>query len=155
MGNESRKRGPLVVGVMCILMVTIASGLTYFMHVTSDELVRNLDSSDPEKVGDALINLHDRKDPAGIAKATELLKSESPDVWPNAALYLGAMGKSQSIPYLIKALQTDDPQYSREISVDLTTMTGMDFGGDFEAWKKWWMEKNPGMLFDFSGHLAK
>jgi hypothetical protein len=155
MGNESRKRGPIVVAVMCIMMVTIAGGLTYFMHVSSAELVRNLDSPDAQKVGDSLINLHDRRDPAGIYKATELLKSDSTDIWPNATLYLGAMGKSQSIPYLIKAMQTNDPQYGREISVDLTTMTGMDFGEDFEQWRRWWTGKNPGTPFDFSNHLGK
>jgi HEAT repeat protein len=114
------------------------------MHVSSTELVRNLNSNDPEKVGDSLSLLKDRRDPAGIERAKALLKSGDVDVWANAALYLGAMGKSESIPYLVNALRISDAQEGHEISIDLTTMTGRDFGTRYEDWNAWWLRTNAG-----------
>ena len=154
MGDDSRQRGPIVVLVMAVIMIAGAVSLTWFMHVSSGELVRNLDSSNQDKVGDSLILLKDRRDPAGIAKAKTLLNSDVADVWTNAALYLGAMGKAESIPYLVKALQTADPQDAHEISVDLTMMTGRDFGTNFKDWRQWWLSKNPASSIDFDSHPA-
>jgi hypothetical protein len=154
MANEPPQRGKLVVTVMVVIMIGVATALTYFMHVSSAELVGNLNSSDPDRVGDSLILLKDRRDPAGIAKARDLLQSQVPDVWTHAALYLGAMGKADSIPYLVKALRSSDEQMAHEISVDLTTMTGQDFGGHYEDWRRWWDGKNPGGGFDFDHYLA-
>jgi len=154
MGNDSPKRGPIVVIVMAVIMIAGAASLTWFMHVSSDELVGNLDSTNPDKVGDSLILLKDRRDPAGITEAKALLQSNVADVWTNAALYLGAMGKAESIPYLVKALRTADEQTGHEISVDLTSMTGQDFGGNFKDWRGWWLSKNSGSSFDFDGHLG-
>jgi hypothetical protein len=154
MGNDSPQRGRVVVIVMAVIMIAGAASLTYFMHVSSDELVGNLDSSDADKVGDSLILLKDRRDPAGIAKAKMLLRSDVADVWTNAALYLGAMGKAESIPYLVKALRTADGQTGHEISVDLTMMTGGDFGSNYQDWRAWWLSKNVGSSFDFDSHLG-
>ncbi len=154
MGSDSPQRGRIVVIVMAIIMIVGAVSLTWFMHVSSDELVGNLDSANPDKVGDSLILLKDRRDPAGVAKAKALLNSDVADVWTNAAMYLGAMGKAESIPYLVKALRTADPQDGHEISVDLTMMTGRDFGGNFEDWRGWWLSKNGGSSFDFDSHLG-
>jgi len=154
MGDDSPERGRIVVIVMAVMMIGGAACLTYFMHVSSEELVGNLDSNNPDKVGDSLILLKDRRDPAGIGKAKILLKSDVADVWTNAALYLGVMGKAESIPYLVKALRTADPQAGHEISVDLTTMTGRDFGGNYEDWRGWWLSRNPGNSFDFQSNLA-
>lgn len=154
MGNDPPKRGPIVVIVMAILMIVGAASLTFVMHVSSAELVRNLDSKDPDKVGDSLILLKDRREPEGIARAKTLLNSDAAEVWSNAAYYLGAMGKSESIPYLIKALRTADAEEGREISLDLTAMTGNDFGNKYGDWRDWWERKNPGSDFDFDHHLA-
>jgi hypothetical protein len=154
MGSDSPQRGRIVVIAMAVIMIVGAVSLTYFMHVSSDELVRNLDSTNPDKVGDSLILLKDRRDPAGIAKAKMLLQSDVADIWTRAALYLGAMGKAESIPYLVKALRTADPQEGHEISVDLTMMTGRDFGGNYQDWRGWWLSKNPGSPVDFDSHLG-
>jgi hypothetical protein len=154
MGSDSPQRGPIVVIVMAVMAIAGAACLTYFMHVSSDELVGNLDSTSPDKVGDSLILLKDRRDPAGITKAKTLLNSDVADIWTNAALYLGAMGKAESIPYLVKALRTADPQDGHEISVDLTMMTGQDFGVKYEDWRAWWSGKNAGSSFDFDSHLG-
>jgi len=154
MGNDSPERGRIVVIVMAVMMIAGAVSLTWFMHVSSDELVGNLNSSNPDKVGDSLILLKDRRDPAGITKAKALLQSDVADVWTHAALYLGAMGKAESIPYLVKALRTADGQTGHEISVDLTMMTGRDFGGNYEDWRAWWLSKNAGSSFDFDSNLA-
>jgi hypothetical protein len=154
MANDPPKRGPLAVMVMGAIIIVGAISLTWVMYVSSAELVKNLDSNNPDKVSDSLVLLKDRREPSGIAKAKRLLKSDVPDVWTNAALYLGAMGKAESIPYLIKALRTADAQDQHEISIDLTAMTGNDFGNQFDDWHAWWLKKNPGESFDFDGNLA-
>src|SRR5579863_6444897 len=105
MGNDPPQRGRIVVIVMVVLMIGGSIALTYFMHKSSTQLVTNLDSPDSDKVGYSLEILKDRRDPAGIAKAKDLLQNNNPDIWQRAALYLGAMGKAESIPYLIKTLQ--------------------------------------------------
>jgi hypothetical protein len=154
MGSDSPQHGRIVVLVMAVIMIVGAVSLTWVMHVSSGELVGNLDSTNPDKVSDSLILLKDRRDPAGITKAKTLLSSGIADVWTNAALYLGAMGKAESIPYLVKALRTADPQDGHEISVDLTMMTGQDFGVKYEDWRGWWSSKNGSSSFDFDSHLG-
>jgi len=141
MDNNSPQRGRIVVIAMVVLMLGGSAALTYFMHRSSTQLVASLDSSDPDKVSSGLESLKNRRDPAGINKAKDLLKSDNPDIWQSAALYLGAMGKGESIPYLIKTLQTAQGPELHEISVDLTTLTGRDFGTHFDDWQKWWLVK--------------
>jgi hypothetical protein len=141
MGNDPPQRGRIVVIAMSVLMVGGSIVLTYFMHKSSTQLVTNLDSPNSDKVGYSLEILKDRRDPAAIAKAKELLQNNNPDIWQGAALYLGAMGKAESIPYLIKTLQTAEGPELHEISVDLTTMTGRDFGTHYDDWQKWWLAK--------------
>ena len=101
-----------------------------------------MDASDPDTVSYSLSILKARKDPAGIAKATKLLSSGNEDVWTGAAMYLGAMGKAQSIPYLIRALKDAVDPDAREISMDLTMMTGEDFGTKYSDWDGWWKAKS-------------
>jgi hypothetical protein len=137
MGSESPNRGRNVVIVMVILIIVGSFSLTYFMHVSSRQVVRALDSDNPAKVSDSLLLLRDRRDPAGIAKAKELLKSDNTDVWTSAALYLGVMGKKESIPYLVKALNGASDEDAHEMAMDLAEMTGRDYGNNYDAWEAW------------------
>ena len=140
--DVSASNSRLAVVVMAVIIVIGAISMTYLMHRSSRQLVASLDSSDTDTVTYSLTILKQRKDPAGIAKATDLLKNPSKDIQTNAALYLGTMGKSQSIPYLIQALESPDEQTAHEISVDLTMMTGVDFGTNFDQWNTWWQARH-------------
>ena len=141
MANKPAQTNRITVAVMVIIMIGFSAVLSYFMHKNSTTDAQRLDSNDPDTIIDGLSALKERHDPTGIAKATALLNSEKPDVWNNAALYLGAMGKTESIPYLIKALETADDERANEISLDLTEMTGELLGERYQPWKDWWVTK--------------
>jgi hypothetical protein len=141
--SAAQRHSRLAVKVMAIIILIGAVSMTYLIHRSSQQLIASLDSPDPDTVTYSLLILKQRRDPAGIAKADTLLQSPSTDVQTNAATYLGAMGKSESIPYLINALKTVDESDAHEISVDLTMMTGVDFGGRYDPWNHWWQSKHP------------
>jgi hypothetical protein len=141
MSDRSTHNSRRAVVVMVLLILIGSVAMTFYMHRSSRQLVQSLDNPNPETVGYSLTLLKQRKDPEGIAKATELLKSPNKDVQTEAALYLGAMGKSQSIPYLINALNGAEDADAREISVDLTMLTGEDFGTKYNEWNAWWIAK--------------
>jgi HEAT repeat protein len=151
--TQNDRSSRVTVIVMMVVMIGGAIVLTYFMHVRSAELVRNLDAADPDKVSDSLVLLKDRRDPDGIGKATRLLSSDNHDVWINAALYVGAMEKEISVPYLIKALRSADDRQADEIQSDLRSITGESLGGA-NAGRKWWLAKNPGSSFNFDNHAS-
>jgi hypothetical protein len=141
--DRAKRNSRLAVVVMIVLILLGSASMTYYMHRSSRQLVQSLDSPNPETVGYSLTLLKQRRDPEGIFKATDLLNSPSKDVQTEAALYLGAMGKSQSVPYLINALNGADAPDAREISVDLTMMTGEDFGTKYNDWNAWWIAHHP------------
>lgn len=141
--NAASRNSRLAVVLMAIIILIGAVSMTYFMHRSSRQLVASLDSPDPDTVSYSLALLKQRRDPTAIAKADNLLKSANKDVQANAALYLGAMGKSESIPYLIACLQSANEPDGREISLDLTMMTGVDFGARYDQWNRWWLSKHP------------
>jgi hypothetical protein len=147
MANESdvagdrAASGKLAVAVMAGLILVGSVALAYFMHRSTALLVRNLDSPDTYTVSYSLQILKDHRDPAGLAKARGLMDSGNADIAQDAALYVGAMGKQESIPYLIKLLKTVQGRELREIAVDLTAMTGEDFGANYDDWEKWRLAK--------------
>ena len=142
MPDRIKRNSRRAVYVMVALILVGSVAMTYYMHRSSRQLVQTLDSPNPDTVCYSLTLLKQRRDPEGIAKATDLLASSSKDVQTEAALYLGAMGKSQSIPYLINALNGADDQDAREISVDLTMLTGEDFGTKYNDWNAWWTARH-------------
>jgi HEAT repeat protein len=141
--DRAKRNSRLAVVIMTVIILAGSALMTYSMHRSSQQLIASLDSANPDTVIDSLLLLRHRRDPAGIAKATQLLASPSNDVQTEAALYLGTMGKSQSIPHLINALKSPDAQEAHEISLDLTMMTGQDFGTKYNDWYAWWIAKHP------------
>ncbi len=101
-------------------------------------------------MSDSLILLKDRRDPEGLGKAADLVKSDDADVWTNAAMYLGAMEKGTSVPYLIKAMGDVEDDRKNEIVSELTVITGQSFGGDAKAWRDWWLAQHPAGSFLFN-----
>ncbi len=152
MANDPAQRGRwgrLTVWLVLALAVGLSAALAYLMHRRNVELVRALDSPDPEIVIDSLIDLKDRSNPAGVNKATTLLNSDNPDVRLNAALYLGSLGKPNSVPYLIEALGDVKDDQKDEIVSDLTQITGKSFGRNESAWENWWANTHPQNPFRF------
>jgi hypothetical protein len=122
--------------------------------VPSSGYVRNLKSNDPDLVRESLSFLDSRKDPAGVANALPLLRSEDDYVWLNAALYTGACGRREAVPYLIKALRHAASRADPETIATLRALTGQKFGNDFSKWQAWWMSRHPGESFDWTSHLG-
>ncbi|HEX4054000.1 MAG TPA: HEAT repeat domain-containing protein [Tepidisphaeraceae bacterium] len=149
---ERRRWGPLTVILLAVGAIVIAGALSYLMHLRSVELARTLDSADPTIVIDGLTALTDRGDPAGIEKATMLLKSDNQDVRLNAALYLGKLGKSDSVPYLIDEMSDVEDYRQNEIISDLMEITGKSFGQNVAAWRSWWVSTHPQNPFHFGNH---
>ena len=137
MGNDPPQRGRIVVIGMVVIMIVGSALLTWAMHVPTARHLHDLDSTDPNIVSYSLVILKDRHDPAGIAKAETLLKSDDAQIRMNAARYLGAMGKPEAVPYLIQALSLADTDQALEMMDELTHLTGKPFGNDANAWTDW------------------
>lgn len=142
MANDSR-RGPIVVIAIVISAIALAILLTKIIHVSSAQYVRHLESNDPDTVSYALVILKDRNDPAGIDKTENLVQSDNPQISINAAIYLGAMGKPEALPYLFKALPQADLDQGIQIVQQLKRFTGKPFGNDVIAWENWWKTQHP------------
>jgi HEAT repeat protein len=122
MANDSR-RGRIVVIAIVVSAIALAILLTKVIHVSSADYVKHLDSNDPDTVSYALVILKDRNDPAGVDRAENLVKSDNPQIWINAAIYLGALGKSDAVPYLVKALPQADLDQGIQIVQQLKRFT--------------------------------
>jgi hypothetical protein len=128
--------------------------LGHFGLVSSSRLVGNLGTNDPDTIRQSLGALDDNRDPAGIAAAIPLLKSDDDYVWLNAALYLGSFGKTESIPYLIKGLRHTAYRSAPDMVNDLRSMTGQSFGQNYRAGHDWWTSQHHGNDIDFDTHLG-
>lgn len=122
--------------------------------VPSSGYANNLKSDDPDLVRESLGFLNSRKDPAGVPNALPLLQSRDDYVWLNAALYTGACGRQEAVPYLIKALRHTAFRADPETVATLTALTGQHFGNDFAKWQAWWIGQHPGQSFDWTSHLG-
>lgn len=122
--------------------------------VPSSSYVNNLKSNDPDLVRESLAFLRSRKDPAGVSNALPLLQSQDDYVWLNAALYTGACGRQEAVPYLIKALRHTAFRGDPNTVATLSSLTGQNFGNDFSKWQAWWMSRNPNQSFDWKSHLG-
>jgi hypothetical protein len=147
----------VIVFVWAIPRSTFLSSL--FEHVSpglvpSSSYVSNLKSDDHDLVRESLDFLASRKDPAGISNALPLLQSKDDYIWLNAALYTGACGKQEAVPYLIKALRHTAWRADPDTLAALTALTGQNFGNDFSKWQAWWISRNPGRSFDWTSHLG-
>jgi hypothetical protein len=131
------------------LLEQVAPGL-----VPSSSFVSNLKSNDADVVREDLGFLTSRKDPSGIPNALPLLQSQDDYIWLNAAIYTGACGRQEAVPYLIKGLRHTAWRSDPDTLAALTTLTGQTFGNDFSKWQAWWTSRNPGKSFDWTSHLG-
>ena len=121
--------------------------------VPTHRLADNLQGSDSDLQRESLGILAERKDPAAVTAALPLLKSNDPYVWLNAALYLGSVNRQEAVPYLIKGLRHYAWRAQGECANDLSTITGKNFGTDFQKWHEWWEATHPNSGFDFDSNL--
>jgi hypothetical protein len=125
-------------------------------HVPAGTLVGNLSSNDQDLVMSSLGTLADSRDKAGQAKARELLASEDDYIWFNAALYLGTIGDTEAVPYLIKGLKHPASRAYPEVVRILEVLTGEHWGMDQAKWIAWWEKGHPMSGFSFAyASLAK
>ncbi|HEY1921177.1 MAG TPA: HEAT repeat domain-containing protein [Tepidisphaeraceae bacterium] len=143
MASDPARLSKIIVIAMIIVAVGGAATLSYFMHARSTELAQGLDSPDPDVVNDNLIALKDRHDPIGMKKATSLLQSDNTETRVNAAIYLGALDKKDSVPYLIKAMREVEDDRKDEIVSELAAITGQAFGRNANGWRDWWLADHP------------
>ena len=118
--------------------------------VPVETLVSNLSNEDRDIVMSSLHFLTERRESAGAEEAKGLLSNDDDYIWFNAALYLGAIGDAEAIPYLIKGLKHPASRAYPEVARDLETLTGERFGTDQERWLAWWRSENPSSDFGFS-----
>ncbi len=116
---------------------------------SNNNLVENLDSTDPDLVMTSLSILGERADSSGQKKANLLLSSKNKYIWLNAAMYLGKIGDENSIPYLIKGLKHPAWRAHEKIASMLNKLTGLKYGKDQAKWISWWKQKNPESTFNF------
>jgi hypothetical protein len=168
---ETMRRRYVIIGCVLIAVVALVVAAVVWMiprstflssmseHFTpglvpSSSYISNLKSNDPDLVRESLSFLNSRKDPAGVSNALPLLQSQDDYVWLNAALYTGACGRQEAVPYLIKALRHTAWRAHPDTLAALTALTGQNFGNDFSKWQAWWLSQNPGQSFDWTSRLG-
>lgn len=122
-------------------------------NLKTEDLVHRLESGDPKTITGALYFLTKRSSTEGVPRALELLGDRDDYVWLNAATYLGAMKRTESIPYLIKSLRHTAWRGYEERARMLQDLTGETFGPDFESWHRWWTKRHPEQ-FDWDSKLG-
>lgn len=131
--NETKKnQGPIDI-----------SELLRMRNADSEELVEALSSENDQKVMTAFGILEDRRDPAGVQKAKELLEIDNKYIWFNATLYLGSLERKEAVPYLIKGLKHPASKAHKDASIYLQKITGKSFGTNYEKWLDWWEKTHP------------
>ena len=118
------------------------------------QLARNLESTDTDLIRESLALLCERRNPIAADKAVQLLASPDDYIWLNAALYLGAVGRAEAVPFLIKALRHTAWRSQEDFVSALQRLTSQSFPADFHAWSQWWVAAHPGAAFDFDSHLG-
>ncbi|MEO0586668.1 MAG: hypothetical protein AAF078_03425 [Planctomycetota bacterium] len=117
----------------------------------SDESWRRSIEQDPTAHGYSAYGiLKDRGSRAAVVEATNDLNHSDPYVWFNAALYLGSLDETDSVPYLIKGLRHPARRAYPEIVSALQGMTGQTYGQSQVDWVKWWETTHPNSTFEFT-----
>ena len=133
--------GALLLGGRCDGTLHMVEALSPGAVPTS-VFAERLESDDDAVVREALAVLTRRADPAAAERAVELLASDDDYVWLNAALYLGACGREEAVPYLIKALRHTAWRSDSKTLGHLKALTGEEPGETFEEWHRWWLENH-------------
>jgi hypothetical protein len=121
---------------------------------SSRALARNAENGSGDIVYDSLRILTQRKDPILVYRAIEMLQSNDDYKWLDAAIYLGACGRQEAVPYLIKALRHKALRSYDQEAGYLTALTSQDNGTDFEKWKSWWEKTHPDSQMDWDSNLG-
>jgi hypothetical protein len=123
-------------------------------YPSSRALTRNVENGSGDIVYHSLEILTQRKDPMAVYFEIEVLRSKDDYDWLNAAIYLGACGREEAVPYLIKALRdTAIRSYEQEAGY-LSALTSQNYGTDFEKWKSWWEKTHPDSQMDWNSNLG-
>ena len=162
--NTNRRLAVVWVGVFVLLAIPAGiwlkfygyadeTRLSMFAGLYSDaQIARNLSSRDNYLVYSSLRILAERQSRLGVERARVLLSDQRG--WIHGAMYLGALGEAEAIPYLIKGLRM---QYGSGLYPDITEqlrkLTSQDIGEDFSQWHQWWMDTHPNSSFNFDSHL--
>ena len=140
--------------VECYDMPMVFCHRLFPFYPSSRALARNLDDGSSDIVFDSLKILTQRKDPIAVYRAIDMLQSNDDYKWVNAAIYLGACGRKEAIPYLIKALRDTGFRTHDEEAGYLTALTAQNYGTDFEKWKSWWAKTHPDSQMDWDANLG-
>lgn len=121
--------------------------------VSSESFKREL-ANQSDSAYDAYCILGNRYSPIATEIALKHLDSKDAYLWLNSAIYLGRIGNLASIPYLVKSFRHTAWRGDDERRWLLVTMTGEDFGTDFEKWRSWWLSKHPDFKLDWESDLG-
>lgn len=121
----------------------------------SDEAWRRSIAQDPTAHGYSAYGiLQDRESDVAIEEGLRDLGSEDAYVWMNAASYVGSRGRSEAIPYLIKALRHTASRSNGERVELLQNLTSQTFGADFEEWLQWYRKQPNAVELDWESSLG-
>src|SRR5262249_39054358 len=150
LSTQSRRLITLAVSVLLILMVihffgaqlgAIGLGADHFLPgiVSSESYKRAVIHPESSDAYSAYGILGERRSRVAHNIALQQLNSTDDYLWMNAANYLGCIGESASVPYLIKALRHTAWRADDERRQLLVKLTSEDFGTDFAKWQQWWL----------------
>jgi hypothetical protein len=141
--------------VECYDMPMLFCNRLFPSYPSSRALSRNVENGSGDLAYDSLNILTQRKDPMVVYFEIDMLKSDDDYEWLNAAIYLGACGREEAIPYLIKALRHTALRSHDQEAGYLTALTSQNYGTDFEKWRSWWEKTHPDSQMNWNSHLGR
>ena len=124
-------------------------------YLISDEAWRASIAADPTAHGYSGYGiLQDRGSDAAIVEGLRDLNSDDAYVWMNASLYLGSRGRSEAVPYLIKALRHTAWRSDGERVELLEKLTNQSFVNDFDLWREWYESQSQVIEMDWTSSLG-
>jgi len=122
--------------------------------IPASSYARNLNSGNRDLICNSLAHLRRRKNPVAVTQALQLLQSTNDYIWLNAALYTGACGKPEAVPYLIKGLRHTAWRADADIVEYLRELTNQNLGTEFQRWQQWWQDQHRNSSIDWTSHLG-
>lgn len=153
----------IVVAVICVIVLLRQKSLIppsvmgehFVPGLITDEAWRRSIAEDPTAHGYSGYGiLQDRRSDVAIDEGLRALSSDDAYVWMNAASYLGSRGRTEAIPYLIKALRHSAWRSDEERVEILKNLTGQTFGNSCDAWYEWYIVQNDAIELDWESSLG-
>ncbi len=115
-------------------------GLEPLISALKDEewLVREAAARALEKINPKWMETGEAK--RKVPEFISALKDNDPDVRETAAYALGELKDPRAVEPFISALKDENSNVRRAAADALKSITGKDFGTDYEKWSKWWEE---------------